>query len=248
MSRSGYSLRRKMVSAIAIVVLLTLAVNAHGQNFHVTVSTANAYNPGALVVVQGNLTSDGSPVANALIAVEVRNPSGSSTGPGGNVDIVSTDSMGKYTSQYRLPSNAAVGTYEVKAVYKANVNASTSFSVTVEIPSIDTELLKNTSTLLDANGNPATSFKGNDEIGAKSSVKADVEGKVVYIVLLKDPEDRILYPIYKFTFTASATPQSPEATYVLPANAARGTWTVRIQVTAIDGTPLALMKLSFTVT
>jgi len=76
----------------------------------ITIKTGKAsYQIGEDIYVYGNLTYDGSPVQDRLVAIEVQNPN--------NETVVSrtrqTDTDGKYNLTFKLPTDAKLGTYTV---------------------------------------------------------------------------------------------------------------------------------------
>jgi len=97
------------ISLLSITLLTSICILANPA-LSVTVSTdKEAYRRGESVTISGLVLKDGSPVSGASVGLIVKNPLGGTV----FVDQKSTDTNGRYSTSFTLPSDAMVGQYTV---------------------------------------------------------------------------------------------------------------------------------------
>jgi 5-hydroxyisourate hydrolase-like protein (transthyretin family) len=103
-------MKRTRFLLIFLAVLVLLGETCSALSVEVKVSTGKpVYNIDEDVYVYGSVRADGAPVANATVALEVRDPTSSPA----IVRTLSTNSSGGYDLSFKLPSEAPAGTYTV---------------------------------------------------------------------------------------------------------------------------------------
>lgn len=103
-----------LATAFALLALLTLAPPASpAGNGGLSISahvTKETYDAGELVRIEGSVTDEaGNPVANALISIQVDNPSGDIF----HVGAVFSNGEGAFSHEFRIPYDAEAGTYVI---------------------------------------------------------------------------------------------------------------------------------------
>lgn len=103
---------RKNVIILLVLLILAVFVNIGlcSAALQVTVFTDKLnYNVGENIFVYGEVKANGLPIENALVALEVRGPSGSPV----VIRTLSTDALGRYSVSFSLSSQELLGTYTV---------------------------------------------------------------------------------------------------------------------------------------
>lgn len=113
------------------IILLLLALPSYGSSYNIEgLSTDRpTYHRGDLVTITGTLKEDGEPKADVYVSIEVYGPDGTVW-----VDAQKTDEQGKFTSSFRLASDAKLGNYTVYATYLGVVKSVSFFVEAKTIP------------------------------------------------------------------------------------------------------------------
>jgi hypothetical protein len=199
----------------------------------------------------GTVTKDGVGQPNVFVLIVVTNPLGSTTGPGSYQNAVTTDATGRYSDFYRLPTDAPLGTYTVtvSATSGGVTVASTATTFTVS-PLATLSLTPEWATPGSTVGFSGTGYTA----GASFKVTLAWGGITVdlatfdYVVTVKDPDGRVLYPISAATgISVDTTGTTITVTYAVPTGAKAGTWTVSIVILQA-GAVVDVAVITFTVT
>ncbi len=124
---------RKILTIVLLAVLVSALIPIPAFAADITVATDQAsYTPDSLVTITG--TSDGT------VGITVTNPSATNI-----YTAIAVPAAGSYSSSFRLPVDAALGTYTVD-VSTTGSTAETTFTVSTGIPEPDTGTLSITTT------------------------------------------------------------------------------------------------------
>jgi uncharacterized repeat protein (TIGR01451 family) len=123
--------KHKLISHLSILIIVIMSLQTFEMMFRsdsqttalsmvLTVKTERPnYSPGEVVKISGALTySNGTAIKGATIALEVKNPAGSTI----FLDIVLSLDNGTYEDSFRLDKNALLGDYNVYVTARVNAN------------------------------------------------------------------------------------------------------------------------------
>jgi len=200
----------KLLPFFALAIALLLSSTAFTAfALSITVATDKAsYNPGQTVVISGQAT------AGAAVTVQVVNPLGTTI----FMDVATASSAGVFTTSFRLPQDAATGTYKVYAS-AAGESASTSFTVAQAPPTPPAPALN---VALDASPIYFRGEKAEVYILVSCNgepVEANISSSVYSLqgVSVNVAGQRIAKGLYVTSFTIPS--DSPTGTYVVVVNA-----------------------------
>ena len=102
----------KIISFFAAVLMALFLTGFVSAAQTLTVNTnKNSYNLGETIQISGNLKENGSNLANEQIGIQINKPNGELF----FIDQTTTDSLGNFYSQVKIPENGITGTYTLYA-------------------------------------------------------------------------------------------------------------------------------------
>lgn len=97
-----------ILTSFILATVLHAGIGAPALQLTVFTEKQN-YKVGETIRVYGEVKADSTPIANAYVALEVRDPSASPV----VIRTLATDALGKYGLSFNLPSEALLGTYTI---------------------------------------------------------------------------------------------------------------------------------------
>jgi hypothetical protein len=180
--------RKLLKGIVSEVILLSLLISVRSTQasspFNITIETSKlCYNIEESIKVHGNLTYNGWPVQQVLIALEVVDPDYNLV----FLNTLETDTFGAYNTTFKLPPAAKLGTYiaYVSIHVEESVTNSTTFKLVIlgDVNGDGKVDLKDVYTVAKAHG----SFPGHPEWNPNCDINDDekIDLKDYYATCLK---------------------------------------------------------------